>query len=178
VSAGGRPTFKYTRLEVAGILECLAAGQDIDFFATQMRKAEMAYTTVYKKEGCVKLDYNAETGVIYVTWKIMYDQNETRHVCEETLKLVQKGGKVIIIDMLKTKGAVLEETQHWFQNYLFLRFSKAGTLRVIINIDGEIPLVRLAASTWTQKGAGFPFDMVTVRSREEAANVAAEYLSK
>jgi uncharacterized protein (DUF433 family) len=30
VSAGGRPTFKYTRLEVAGILECLAAGQDID----------------------------------------------------------------------------------------------------------------------------------------------------
>jgi len=27
---GGRPTFKYTRLEVTGILECLAAGQHID----------------------------------------------------------------------------------------------------------------------------------------------------
>ena len=27
---GGRPTFKYTRLEVAGILECLASGQHID----------------------------------------------------------------------------------------------------------------------------------------------------
>lgn len=27
---GGRPTFKHTRLEVTGILECLAQGQHID----------------------------------------------------------------------------------------------------------------------------------------------------
>lgn len=31
---GGRPTFKYTRIEVAGVLECIAAGERIDDLVT------------------------------------------------------------------------------------------------------------------------------------------------
>lgn len=27
---GGRPTFKYTRIEIAGTLDCIAAGESID----------------------------------------------------------------------------------------------------------------------------------------------------
>lgn len=138
----------------------------------------MGYRTVYKKEGRVKMDYNSETGVIYVTWKNMYDQKDTLHVCERALKQVQNGAKVIIIDMLKAKGVILEETQNWFQSYLFPNFARAGTLRVIINIDSKIPVVRLAAHRWTEKGAGFGFDIITVRSREEAAKAAVEYLSE
>lgn len=138
----------------------------------------MGYTSVYIKKGFVKIDYNSEHGIVYVTWKNMYDQKDTVHVCEETLKLVQNGAKVIIIDMLKAKGAILEETQNWFQSYLFPAFARAGTLRVIINIDSKIPVVRLAAHRWTQKGEGFGFDIISVNSREEAAKAAVEYISK
>ncbi|MDM8549335.1 hypothetical protein QUF72_04620 [Desulfobacterales bacterium HSG2] len=137
----------------------------------------MSYNTIYKKEGCVKLNYNPETGVIYVVWKSMFDQDLTRHVCEQALELVQNGAKVIIINLSKTKGAILEETQKWFQTYLFPGYVKAG-LRAIINIDSEVPVVRMAAHTWIQKGAGFSFDMIAVNSRDEAAKVASEYLSK
>ncbi len=138
----------------------------------------MPYTSIYKKDGCVKMDYNSETGVIYVTWKKMYDQNDTRYVCEQTLKLVKSGAKVIIIDLSKAEGVILKETQDWFQTYLFPNFARAGTLRVLITIDSQLPVVRLASSRWTHEGEGFDFDRITVCSKEEAAKVAVEYLSK
>ncbi len=34
---GGRPTFKYTRIEVAGVFERLAAGQSIDYIVKGYR---------------------------------------------------------------------------------------------------------------------------------------------
>lgn len=138
----------------------------------------MRYTTVYKKENHVKLSYNSETGVIYVIWKNMFDQNLVRHVCEQVLQLVQKGAKVIIINLSKAKGAILEETHKWFQTYLFPAYVSAGTLRVLININSDIPVTRLAAQKWTKGASDFGFDVVTVNTKEEAAKVASEYLSE
>jgi len=130
--------------------------------------------TIYMKDGFVKVNYNSESRVLYVLWKSLFDQNIVRECCERQLEEVRKGAKVIVIDVSKARGLILEVNQKWFENYLFNRLAKAG-LRAIITIDSEIPAVRLSSKRWTQAGTSFSFDMVTVKSKEEAAKVVAEY---
>jgi len=129
---------------------------------------------IYMKEGFVKVTYNPESGVIYVLWKSLFDQNIVRECCERQLEEVRKGAKIIVIDVSKARGLILEENQKWFENYLFHGLANAG-LCAIITIDSEIPAVRLSSKKWTQAGTNFSFDMVTVSSKGEAANVVAEY---
>ncbi|OQX21363.1 MAG: hypothetical protein BWK80_33725 [Desulfobacteraceae bacterium IS3] len=135
----------------------------------------MSHHTIYIKEGHVKVNYKSENGVIYVLWKNLFDQDVVRECCERQLKEVQNGAKIIIVDISRTKGVVLEQTQKWFETYLFPGYVTAG-LHAIITIDSEIPTTRLSAKKWTQIGASFSFDMVTVKTKEEAAKAVTEYL--
>jgi hypothetical protein len=130
--------------------------------------------TIYIKEGCVKVNYKPETGVIYVLWKNLFDQNVVRECCERQLEEVRKGAKIIVIDISKANGVVLEENQKWIESYLFPGYAKAG-LRAIVTIDSEVPVTQLSAKRWIQAGTNFSFDMVIVRSKEEAAKAVAEY---
>lgn len=135
----------------------------------------MSYT-IYKKEGFVKVNYKPETKVIYVLWKSLFDQNVIRECCEAQLKLVQKGAKIIVVDVSTTKGVVLEETQKWFENYLFPGFVKAG-LRAIVTINSDAPVTQLSAQRWTKIGSDFSFDVLIVKSKEDATNAVASYLN-
>jgi len=92
------------------------------------------------------------------------------------LKLVQKGARVIVVDISKTKGVVLKETQKWFENYLFPGYAKAG-LRSIITINSDATITQLSAQKWTKIGSGFSFDVLIVKSKEDATNAAASYLN-
>jgi hypothetical protein len=130
--------------------------------------------TIYMKEGYVKVNYNPETGVIYVLWKNLFDQNIVRDCCDRQLREVRNGAKIIVVDVSKAKGVVLEETHKWFESYLFPGYAKAG-LYAIITIDSEFPITQLSAKRWTQAGADFSFDLLIVRSKEEAAKAVAEY---
>lgn len=58
---------------------------------------------------------------------------------------------------------------------LFPGYAKAG-LYALITIDSEIPVTRLSAKRWTQTGADFNFDVLIVKSKEEASKAAVEYL--
>ena len=95
-------------------------------------------------------------------------------MCEIQLKQVKKGAKIIVVDISRTTGVLVEETQKWLQNYLFPAYAKAG-LNAIITIDSEAPIIRLAAKRWTT-GGKFSFDLVIVKSRQEALKVVTEYL--
>lgn len=133
----------------------------------------MSYT-IYLKEGCVKVNYKPETGVIYVLWKNLFDQKIVKDCCERQLKEVQKGAKFLVVDVSETRGVILDETQKWFETYLFPAYAKAG-LRSLITINSKSPVTRLSAQRWIQAGSDFSFDVVTVSSREEATKVVAEY---
>jgi len=135
----------------------------------------MNHNTIYIKEGYVKVNYKPDNGVIYVLWKNLFDQDVVRECCERQLKEVQSGAKIIIVDVSRTKGVVLEETYKWFETYLFPGYAKAGLL-AIITINSEIPTTRMSAKKWTQIGANFSFDVLMVKSKEEAAKVVTEYL--
>lgn len=130
--------------------------------------------TIYMKEDFVKVRYNPESGVIYVLWKSLFDQNIVRECCERQLEEVRKGAKIIVVDVSKARGLILEANQKWFESYLFKGLANAG-LCAIITIDSEIPAVRLSSERWTQAGTNFSFDMVTVKSKEEASKVVSEY---
>ncbi len=131
--------------------------------------------TIYVKEGCVKINYKPETGVIYIFWKNMFDQNTIRECSKKVLQEVRNGAKVIVLDISKTKGVVLEETQKWVETYIFPGHAEAG-LKAIVTIDSEIPVTQLSSRRWTELGSKFSFDMVTVSSKEEAAKVVMNYL--
>ncbi len=131
--------------------------------------------TIYLKEGYAKVNYKPETGVIYVLWKNLFDQNVVRECCERQMQEVRNGAKIIVVDVSKTKGVLLDETQKWIESYLFPGYAKAG-LCVLITIDSEIPVIRLSSERWTQAGADFSFDVVKVKTKEEAAKAVAEYL--
>ncbi len=132
-------------------------------------------STIYMKEGYVKVNYKPENGVIYVLWKNLFDQNIVRECCERQLEEVRKGAKIIVIDVSKAKGVVLEENQKWIENSLFPGYAKAG-LRAIVTIDSELPVTQLSAKRWTQAGAGFSFDLLIVKSKEEAVKAVSKYL--
>ncbi|QTA91696.1 hypothetical protein [Desulfonema magnum] len=131
--------------------------------------------TIYMKEGYVKVNYKPETGVVYILWKNLFNQDIVRECCERQLEEVHKGAKILVANISNAKGVVLEETQKWFKSYLFPAYAKAG-LKAIITIDSKVLITRLTARRWTQVGSRFVFDMVTVRSKEEAAKTAANYL--
>jgi hypothetical protein len=135
----------------------------------------MSSNAIYIKKDCVKVSYKPETGVIYVFWKNLFDQDIVRECCERQLEEVRNGAKILVADISKAKGVILEETQKWFGSYLFPGYAEAG-LDAIITIDSDIPVTQLSSKRWTQAGSNFSFDMVTVRSKEEAAKVAANYL--
>lgn len=89
----------------------------------------------------------------------MFDQNTIRECSERQLEEVRKGAKIIVVDISKAKGVVLEETQKWFESYLLPGYAEAG-LKAIVTIDSEIPVTRLSSRRWTQAGSNFSFDMV------------------
>ncbi len=49
---GGRPTFKYTRIEIAGVLERLAAGEHIDSIVRGFRE-RVSKDAIYEAIGLV-----------------------------------------------------------------------------------------------------------------------------
>ncbi|NJL59610.1 MAG: hypothetical protein HC887_08175 [Desulfobacteraceae bacterium] len=112
--------------------------------------------TIYLKEGYAKVNYKPETGVIYVLWKNLFDQNVVRDCCERQLQEVRNGAKIIVVDVSKAKGVLLDETQKWIESYLFPGYAKAG-LHVLITIDSEIPVTRLSSERWDTDRCGFQF---------------------
>ena len=74
---------------------------------------------VYEKKDYVKVKYKTETKVMYVVWKNLFDQDIVQDCCENQLGQIRKGAKILIVDITKSAGVVREETQKWFQEYLF-----------------------------------------------------------
>ncbi len=159
--------------QIRGFSVCSFRSEDRSAF---YKKGASVSNTIYMKEGSVKVNYKPETGVIYVLWKDMFDQNIVRECCERQLREVRNGAKIIVVDVSTAKGVVLEETQKWFETYLFPGYAEAG-LSALITIDSEIPVTQLSAKRWTQTGADFSFDVVMVRSRKEAEKAVAEYIA-
>ena len=131
--------------------------------------------TIYMKKGYVKVNYKPENGVMHVLWKNLFDQNIVRDCCERQLEEVRRGAKIIVVNISKAKGVVLEENQKWFESHLFPGYARAG-LYAIVTIDSDVPVTWLSAKRWTQTGADFGFDMVMVSSMEEATKAVAAYL--
>jgi hypothetical protein len=55
--------------------------------------------TIYMKEGYVKVSYKTETGVLYVLWKNLFDQNVVRDSCERQLEEVRRGAKILVANI-------------------------------------------------------------------------------